>query len=120
MRVCFRPPFRLVIVHTILILFFAFSLGQRWFITSAPHDCFYVPFMFCSGPLAYAIAHSVQHWSERFLSPDQVMISWIVVPAVVCMIFGGLQWLSIEAAWTLWHRTKANVANAPDETVVRS
>ncbi|MEX2214144.1 MAG: hypothetical protein WD768_08455 [Phycisphaeraceae bacterium] len=91
-----RCPYRLLTIHTALILFFMFTLSQRWFLEETPYDCFYLPFILTSGPVVYFIAHDVQHFSERFFTPEQVMISWNLVPGMVCLILGGLQWYLIE------------------------
>jgi len=96
-RFGFVPPFRLVIIHTVLILVFMFTLSQRWFLTNIPYDCFYLPFFIVSGPLVYFIAHFAQHASEVFFSPDQVIIAWDLVPGTVCLVLGGLQWWGVES-----------------------
>jgi hypothetical protein len=91
------PPYRLLIIHTALILAFMFTLSQRLFLTDIPYDCFYLPFFIVSGPIVYFIAHTVQHASEVFFTPDQVMLAWNVVPGTVCLIMGGLQWWAVES-----------------------
>ena len=103
-------PLRLVAIHTVAVLVFMFTLYKKWFLTDSPFDCFYVPFCVVSGPVVYFIAHYAQHASERLLSPEQVMISWDLVPGTVCLILGGLQWWFIGRVW-LWGRQK--VANKP-------
>jgi hypothetical protein len=95
-RIGFVPPYRLLIIHTALILLFMFSLSQRWLLTNIPYDCFYFPLFIVSGPVVYFIAHLVQHALESFFTPDQVMIAWNVVPGTVCLILGGVQWWAVE------------------------
>jgi len=107
-------PVRLVALHTVAVLFFMFTLYKRWFLTDIPYDCFYTPFFVVSGPVVYFFAHYLQHYSERFFSPADVMIPWNLVPGTVCIILGGLQWWFIGRVW-LWFRWKR--ANQPVETV---
>ena len=85
-------PQTVVIVHTVLILASMVALWNRWLLTPLPYDCIYVPFLVISGPFVYFVAHYLQHVSEAFLRPEQVMIAWNVVPGVVCIILGGIQW----------------------------
>ena len=59
----------------------------------------YIPFLVTSGPLVYFLAHMVQHQSEGFFTPEQVMISWNLVPGTICLVLGGLQWFLIEWLW---------------------
>lgn len=101
-------PYRLPLVHTIAILFFMFTLSQRWFLTAVPYDCIYVPFLIVSGPLVYFFAHVLQHQSESLFRPDQVMIAWNLVPGTFCLVFGGVQWWLIERYFT--SRSSARVA----------
>jgi hypothetical protein len=93
----FVPPYRLLIIHTVLILFFMFALAQRWFLKDIPFDCFYTPFLITSGPIVYFIAHYAQHFSERFFAHNNILFAWNLVPGIVCLILGGLQWLAIES-----------------------
>src|SRR5882724_8727538 len=95
-RLGFVRPYRLPIIHTALILLFIFTLSQKWFLTNTPYDCFYFPFFIASGPIVYIVAHFAQHVSEGFFTPDQLMISWNLAPATVCLILGGVQWWIIE------------------------
>ena len=93
-------PLKLVVVHSALILFFMFTLSQRWLLTDIPFDCFYVPFLLVSGPLVYFVAHYAQHYSEHFFSPDaSVFLPWGVVPGLICLVLGGLQWWCIGRLW---------------------
>jgi len=99
-------PWKLVVLHSALIVLFMFTLWNRWFVTDVPFDCFYAPFFFTSGPLVYSIAHYLQHWSEQFFSSDaSVFLPWGVVPGVVCLVLGGIQWWCIGRLW-LWFRRR--------------
>ena len=99
-------PVKLVILHSALIVLFMFTLWNRWFLTDITFDCFYAPFFFTSGPVVYFIAHYLQHWSERLFSPDtSVFLPWGVVPGLVCLILGGVQWWFIGRLW-LWFRAR--------------
>lgn len=102
----FEPPYRLLVIHTLLILAFMLTLSQKWFLTNIPFDCFYVPFFVVSGPIVYLIAHMIQHFSEMFFTPDQVMIAWNSVPGTVCLVLGGLQWWIIESLYVNWRKVK--------------
>ena len=44
-------PWKLVSIHSTLILLFMFTLWRRWFLIDIPFDDFYAPFFFTSGPL---------------------------------------------------------------------
>jgi hypothetical protein len=88
-------PQKLVAVHTTLILASMFALWNGWFLTPLPYDCVYIPFLIFSGPIVYFVAHFLQHASEVFLNPSQVMIAWNLVPGTVCLILGGTQWYFI-------------------------
>src|SRR5215204_1485824 len=105
------PPLRFLTIHTILILFFMFALSQKWFLTSIPYDCFYLPFFVVSGPPVYFLAHYLQHFSERFFTPQEVMITWNLVPGMICLIMGELQWLLVEYLLTnFWkNRNESNI-----------
>jgi hypothetical protein len=105
----FESPYRLLIIHTLLILVFMILLSDRWFLTDIPYDCFYVPFFIISGPIVYLIAHLIQHFSETFFTTDQVMISWNIVPGTVCLVLGGLQWWLIESLFV--NRRKGKILN---------
>ena len=105
----FEPPYRLLIIHTVLILVFMITLSQKWFLTSIPYDCFYVPFLIASGPVVYIFAHLIQHFSETFFTPDQVMIAWNIIPGIVCLVLGGLQWWLIESLFV--NRRKGKIFN---------
>ncbi len=96
-RFGFVAPYRLLVIHTALILLFMFTLSQRWYLTDIPYDCFYLPFFVASGPGVYLVAHFAQHAFEVLCGPDQVMMAWNLVPGTVCIILGGLQWLGIES-----------------------
>jgi hypothetical protein len=99
-------PVKLVILHSALIVLFMFTLWNRWFLTNIPFDCFYAPFFFASGPVVYFLAHYLQHWSERLFSPNaSIFLPWGVVPGVVCLILGGVQWWYIGRLW-LWFRRR--------------
>ena len=109
-------PWSLVVFHSALIVLFMFTLWNGWFVTGVPFDCFYVPFFLASGPLVYSIAHYVQHWSEHFFSSDaSVFLPWGIIPSVVCIILGGIQWWCIGRLW-LWFRTKRLRHAFPDGT----
>ncbi len=99
-------PWTLVLLHSALIVLFMFTLWNRWFLTDIPFDCFYAPFLLTSGPVVYSIAHYVQHWSENFFSRDaSVFLPWDVVPGIVCLVLGGIQWWCIGRLW-LWFRAR--------------
>src|SRR5215208_5886712 len=79
-------PAKLVILHSVLIVLFMFTLWNRWFLTDIPFDCFYAPFFLISGPVVYSIAHYVQHRSEQFFSVEtSVFLPCDVVPGIVCL-----------------------------------
>src|SRR4030095_393457 len=106
----FVSPYPLLIIHTALILLFMFTLSQRWFLTDVPYDCFYLPFFLVSGPLVYFIAHFAQHASEVLVGPDQVMSAWNVVPGIVCLVLGGLQWFGIESFLLgIWEQRRTQI-----------
>jgi hypothetical protein len=110
-----RPslPWRLVILHTVLMPFFMFTLWKRWFVTDIPFDCFYVPFFVTSGPLVYFVAHYFQHFSERFFSADaSVMLPWNLVPGLICLILGGIQWWLVGRLWIWWRSRRLHIAVA--------
>lgn len=99
-------PWKLIVLHSALIVLFMFTLWKRWFITDIPFDSFYAPFFFTSGPLVYFVAHFLQLWSEHLLPADaSVFLPWDVIPGVVCLILGGIQWWCIGRLW-LWFRTR--------------
>lgn len=91
----FNAPYILLVLHTVLILLSMFCLSQRWFLTPLPYDCVYLPFLIVSGPIVYFVAHYVQHASEIFFNTDQVMIAWNVLPGMICLVLGGIQWYFI-------------------------
>ena len=99
-------PAKLVILHSVLIVLFMFTLWKRWFITDIPFEDFYAPFFFTSGPLVYFVAHYLQLWSEQFFPAHaSVFLPWDIVPGVVCLILGGVQWWFIGRLW-LWFRAR--------------
>jgi hypothetical protein len=99
-------PAKLVILHSVLIVLFMFTLWNRWFLTDIPFGCFYAPFFFTSGPVVYSIAHYLQHWSERFFPTGaSVFLPWDLVPGTVCLILGAVQWWFIGRLW-VWFRTR--------------
>ena len=94
----FRAPYHLAIIHTILILVFMFTYSQRWFLPDPQMECIYEPYGWASGPLVYDfMAHPIQHLVEDHLPPDtSVVVAWGIVPGIVCLVFGALQWWLIE------------------------
>ena len=91
-----------------------FTWERGWFLTDIPYDCFYRPFFLVSGPVVYFFAHSLQHYSEQFFTPEQVSISWNAVPGVTCLILGGLQWWLMGRAW-IWFRQRTRAEHdVPD------
>ncbi len=99
-------PWKLVVLHSALIALFMFTLWKRWFITDIPFNSFYAPFFFTSGPLVYFVAHFLQLWSGHLFPADaSVFLPWDVIPGVVCLILGGIQWWGIGRLW-LWFRTR--------------
>jgi hypothetical protein len=100
----FRGPYRLLIIHTALILFFMFALLLGWtdFLSPMPYDCFYPPYLFISGPLVYFVAHDIQHAFDPLVSPGDVKsirVAWSLIPGSVCLILGGVQWWLIELVY---------------------
>ena len=107
-------PWRLVIIHSALILLFMFTLWKRWFLTDIPFDCFYVPFFLVSGPLVYYVAHYIQHLSEPFFPADtSLMLPWNLVPELVCFVLGGVQWWFVGRLW-LWWRSRRSYVGPPE------
>ena len=97
----FAPPYRFLIIHTVLILLFIFTLSQRWFLTDyGPYDCFYLPFFIVSGLVVYFVAHFAQHASEVLFTSNQVMLAWNLVPGTICLVLGGFQWWAVESFLT--------------------
>ena len=99
----FRPPFRLFIIHTALILIFMLALlaGLTDF-TPLPYDCVYVPYLFISGPVVYGVAHCIQHAFDPCLTPgdvDAIRRAWNLIPGSVCLVLGGVQWWVIEVVY---------------------
>ena len=94
----FQAPYRLAIIHTILILLFMFTYSQRLFLPDPQMECIYEPYGWVSGPLVYDfMAHPIQHLAEDHLPPGTgVVVAWGIVPGIVCLVFGGLQWWGIE------------------------
>ena len=119
-------PWKLVVLHSALIALF--TLWKRWFITDIPFDSFYAPFFFTSGPLVYFVAHFLQLWSGHLFPADaSVFLPWDVIPGVVCLILGGIQWWASVASGsgfargglvTLLHmaRKRSNKALQPTAT----
>ena len=98
-------PLWLVTIHSVMILFFMFALYRHWFLSDVPFDCFYKPFLYISGPFVYFVAHYLQHLSEKFFSPAQIMVCWNIVPGGLCLILGGVQWWLVGRFW-LWYRAR--------------
>ena len=99
----FRAPFRLLIIHSVLILAAMFALLGRWTdFGPLPFDCVYPPYIFLSGPIVHAAAHSVQHAFDSFIATDDVnsiRLAWNLIPGSVCLILGGVQWWLIESGY---------------------
>jgi hypothetical protein len=99
-------PWKLVAIHTVLILLFTFTLWNKWFLSDIPFDCFYLPFFLTSGPVVHTFAHFLQHYSEQFFpAHTHWFLPWGVVPAFVCLILGGIQWWYVGRLW-LWFRKR--------------
>ena len=110
----FHAPYRLLWIHTVLVIFFMFAWTQRWFLTDIPFDCFYGPLFFVSGPVVHTIAHVLEHWSERHILPDAgLWFHWNLVPGVTCLLLGGLQWWGIE---TVWMRIRKKMKSGSNHT----
>ena len=106
-------PWKLVSIHSTLILLFMFTLWRRWFLLDIPFDDFYAPFFFTSGPIVYFIAWWLQHWSEPlFPVGTSAMMSWNLVPGCVCLLLGGVQWYWIGRLW-MWSQ-RSRVVGACD------
>lgn len=84
-----------------------FTLWRGWFLTDTPYDCFYLPFLLTSGPIVYFVAHYLQHFSEHLFPPSHsVMLPWNVVPGLVCLVLGGIQWWLIGHLWLRFRERK--------------
>jgi len=67
-------PWKLITIHSMLILLFMFTLSRRWF----------------------------SHWSEAFFpAGTSVMVPWNLIPGCVCLLLGGVQWYWIARLW-MW------------------
>jgi hypothetical protein len=109
----FRAPYRLLVLHTALILVFMLALYWDWTdFTPQPYDCVYLPYLFLSGPIVYGVGHNALHRVDPFISVDDtatIRIVWNLIPGSVCLILGGIQWWLIEVVtvW-LWRRFSAS------------
>jgi hypothetical protein len=99
----FRAPYRLPIIHTVLILASMLALLAGWTDFSPfPFDCVYPPYFFLSGPIVHAASHVAQHSFDRCLSPGDVhsiRLAWNLIPGSVCLVLGGVQWWLIEVVY---------------------
>jgi len=95
-------PWKLVVLHSALIVLFMFTLWNRWFLTDIPFDSFYAPFFFTSGPLVYFIAQLSPALVGAVLSQSRLR-----VPAVGHCSWSRLldsrrmQWWCIGRLWLL-------------------
>ena len=106
-------PSNLVILHSSLIVLFMFALRNRWFVTDIPFESFYAPFFFTSGPVVYFVAHFLQLRSEQFFPAHaSVFLLWDVIPGVVCLILGGIQWWCIGRLWLWFHMRRVSHASS--------
>jgi hypothetical protein len=98
-----RAPFRLLILHTALILVFMLALMERWTdFGPYPYNCVYPPYFFISGPLVYGVAHCIQHAFDPWLWPgdlDSIRLAWNLIPGSICLVLGGVQWWLIEVVY---------------------
>ena len=95
----------LVTVHTVLVLGFMLISSRRLF-ASIPFDCVYEPYFWLSGPIVHTVAHAVQHLVEGWFLPEHLMLAWNVVPGLVCLILGGIQYWLLES-WFIRRRRRA-------------
>jgi hypothetical protein len=105
----FRAPYRLLVVHTLLIVAFMLTLYLDWTdFTAQPYDCVYLPYFFISGPIVHGVGHVAMHRVDPFISVDdtaRIRIAWNLIPGTVCLILGGFQWWLIELAY-IWLRRR--------------
>lgn len=110
----FRAPYRLLIVHTTLILVFMLALYWDWTdFTPQPYDCVYLPYLFLSGPIVYGVGHIAMHRVDPFIAVGDtttIRIVWNLIPGSVCLILGGIQWWLIEVV-TIWLRRKLSASS---------
>ena len=70
-------PWKLVSIHSTLILLFMFTLWRRWFLLDIPFDDFYAPFFFTSGPIVYFMLGGCSTGRSPFSRPEHPsMVSW--------------------------------------------
>ena len=68
----FRAPYRLPIVHTVLILTFMLALYAGWTdFTPQPYDSVYLPYLIISGPIVYWVGHVAMHRVDPLISVDE-------------------------------------------------
>jgi hypothetical protein len=107
----FRAPYRLLIVHTALILVFMLTLYVGWTdFTPQPYDCVYLPYLVASGPIVYGVGHVAMHHVDRLISVDDTAttrIAWNLIPGGVCLLLGGMQYWLIESAY-IWLRQRSS------------
>jgi hypothetical protein len=112
----FRSPYRLPIIHTVLILVFMLALYVDWTdFTPQPYDCVYLPYLLLSGPIVYGVGHIAMHRVDSLIPVDDtatIRIAWNVIPGSVCLILGGVQWWLIESIYSRLQR--GGMANAAD------
>jgi hypothetical protein len=104
----FRAPYRLLLVHSVLILVFMLTLYLDWTdFTPQPYDCVYLPYLILSGPIVYGVGHFAMHRADPFISVGDtktIRIAWNLIPGTACLILGGTQWWLIESAYILLRR----------------
>jgi hypothetical protein len=108
-------PKYFVLIHTALILLSMIALYNRFFLSSGPYSCFYIPFCLVSGPVVYIIAHYLQHYSAMCFPYNSGIICWNLVPGCVCLILGGLQWWLIGKLLH-WSYNKLKLSPTPNTT----
>jgi hypothetical protein len=104
----FRAPFRLLVIHTVLILASMLALFWDWTdFTPQPFDCVYLPFLLFSGPIVYGVGHVAMHGVDPFIAvgdTEAIRMAWNLIPGFVCLILGGIQWWLIESAYIFLRR----------------
>ncbi len=99
----FRAPFRLLLIHTALIMVSMLALYWGWTdFTPQPYDCVYLPYLCFSGPIVYGVGHFAMHRVDRFIAvgdTEAIRIAWNLIPGLTCLVLGGIQWWLIECAY---------------------
>jgi hypothetical protein len=87
-------------------LYITLGSGLDWTdFTPQPYDCVYLPYLILSGPIVYGVGHTAMHRVDLFISVDDtatIRTAWNLIPGIVCLMLGGIQWWLIELAY-IWH-----------------